>query len=196
MAPSRPRRKSQIILAAAACLIMVGYLRETGHIGLNLYSAQSSASSVSSEASGSSSTDPPRQSANALGQPAASIVEAHGDPRLIQYVRDAVAGVSGNKPPLHIVVKALKTNGSYWVPLYKTGVCSYDIRITDGDPHATVLMGQQNGVYYTGSVSGEIDENVKGICSAYHFQELVGQEVGQQVRKIVEKYENAPANKT
>ncbi|MEO7714793.1 MAG: hypothetical protein ABIY70_01205 [Capsulimonas sp.] len=191
---SRPRRKSQIILAVAACLIMVGYLRETGHIGLNLYSARNSASSTTSVASVTSASAPTPRSAGAMGQPAASIVETHGDPRLVQYVRDAIAGIPGAKPPAHIVVKRLTTRGSYWVPIYKTGVCSYDIRLSDGDPNAAVASGDANGVHYMGTLSGEIDEKVTGVCSVYHFQELVGQEVGKQVRAALEKYESAPDN--
>ena len=192
---SRLSRKTQISLAAAALLLLIGYLRETGRVSLNLYSAQSSASSTSSSASVTSGGTPAPRSADAMGQPAASIIETHGDPRLVQYVRDAIAEVPGAKPPAHIVVKALKTSGAYWAPIYKTGVCAYDIRLSDGDPNAPVASGDTNGVHYMGTVSGEIDEKVTGVCSAYHFQELVGQEVGKQVRAALEKYENAPAQK-
>ncbi|BDI29503.1 hypothetical protein CCAX7_15540 [Capsulimonas corticalis] len=190
---SRPNRKTTTMIVVA--FVLVGYLRETGHISLNLYSASSSASSMSSDASSSSSAQPLPQSAEALGQPAAIVVKSHGDAVLMKRLREAIAGAAGAKPPVHIVVKTLETKGPYWVPLYKTGVCTYHVLLSDGDPESTAPVGSQQSVWYQGTVQGEIQQNVTGICSAYHFQELMGDEVGKQVRAVLDKHESASAGK-
>jgi hypothetical protein len=176
--------KQKRIAVAVITLLVVCFLRETGLLTLSLYTSRSSSSMGSTALKTSTGKGASKGSGTSVvvqvSRPVQYSIEAKGDPVAGKTIRQLLEEQAGGGNPLlvKVTVTDLTIRGLYWLPLYKTGTCRFSATMS-----GTTASAEQ----YKGTMSGTTDLNVIGFCSAYHFRQILGKDIGQKISKEVSK---------
>lgn len=77
---------------------------------------------------------------------------------------------------LSVQIKSVELSGGYWLPLYKSGTCSYHIYIQAVD---------QDSNAYTGELTGKTDFTFSGFSSERNLKLAVAGEIASRTRQLV-----------
>lgn len=171
------------IAVAVMALLVVCLLREIGLLTLSLYTSRSNSSMASTAQKTGTGKPASKASGTAVvvhvSRPLKYSVETRGDPVAGKTIRQLLEKQAGGNPSLvRVAVTDLTVGGLYWLPLYKTGTCRFS---------ATMSGATASSEQYKGTMSGNVDLNVIGFCSAYQFRQILGKDIGQKINKEVSK---------
>lgn len=90
-----------------------------------------------------------------------------------------------NDTKLNIQIQSIELEGLYWLPLYKSGSCSYRLTIQAIDQHS---------ISYVGELNGKTDFSVVGISSVRGLKHSVADEIANRIRQVVREAVNQDAH--
>lgn len=165
-------RKTSYLIVAVVILFALSLLRETGYVQLNYYHLQFT-----------NHTDRHIEKyirhADSWEIPVADISVAYSvDTDLARWLgaiykqRNAIG--NGNK--LTININHIDLEGGYWLPVYKTGRCTYNLSIEVESPRP---------IGYRGSVSGYLEFSLKGLCSIRQLKVVVADKIVEETMKSI-----------
>lgn len=166
-------------LTVVVLAVAIGWLRETGHLGLNLYKAESGEDISSASVQGGMHNG--NQPNRVLTSPKI-VLQSSVDPALWTILEGEISGVV-TRPGTRLIVEKLDIDGSYGMPFYKTGKCEYIIDLVDGVD--SIPAGALNGTGDSGRevrLKGTIDLKVNGLCSRREYRKLLAEKIAPLIR--------------
>ena len=84
---------------------------------------------------------------------------------------------SSSEDPLDVLVEITRfeLTGLYWTPLWKSGQCAYEVRITSADPEVN------------GTLTGSIEKQAYGLYSAHSYRASLHEAVRETALEAIEE---------
>jgi hypothetical protein len=83
-----------------------------------------------------------------------------------------------NETQLSVQIKSVELAGWYWLPLYKSGTCSFRVYIKAVD---------EDSLGYNGELTGKTDFTFSGISSVRSLRLAVADEIAIRIRRVVKE---------
>ena len=188
-APRRSRLARRTVgVILVAILVAVLALRETGAVNLDFYAARTSTNTSASTMT--SSVWPKGQTLRLRDFALAPEVRTASRTPTAKEARDALrllryGGLPKVVGDLSIDVTAADLTGHYRLPLWKSAQCAFAVK------YELFVHEGRSSILLKGSIRGDIECTVKGICSVRTLNRIMGKQIAAEVDKEIAKQREA-----